>query len=64
MGKRKSRSPRTIEYCNLYDAKSPISGIDQLQSLGVVNAFILGSHKFGYLAKGLWGWKSISMCRQ
>lgn len=53
MGERKSRPPRTIEYCNLYDAKSPICRIDQLQSLGVVNAFVLGSHKFGYLAKGL-----------
>jgi len=55
MGKWKSRSPRTIEYCNLYDAEAPIGWIDQLQALGVVNAFVLGSHKFGYLAKGLLG---------
>lgn len=53
MRKRKSRSPWTIEYGNFYDTKPAICWIDQLQTLWVVNALVLGSNKFGYLAKRL-----------
>lgn len=54
MRKRKSRSPWTIKYGNFYDTKPTKCWINQLQTLWIVNAFILGSNKFGNLAQRLW----------